>query len=123
LRGACFDGYSERHARVFITGVLPITIDDLTSDFNIAQIITLEEHTFEMMGFTQAEVDAYVGAIFAERDWPDTLQRRVLEDLLAHYNGYRLLPDARETLYRTLCPPLTATFRARLACSCPFTSA
>ncbi|NQU39176.1 MAG: AAA family ATPase, partial [Lentisphaerae bacterium] len=91
-------------ARVFITGVLPITIDDLTSGFNIAQIITLEEHTLEMMGFTQAEVDAYVGAIFAERGWPDDLQRRVLEDLRAHYNGYRLLPDARETLYNsTIC--------------------
>jgi hypothetical protein len=91
-------------ARVFITGVLPITIDDLTSGFNIAQIITLEEHTLNMMGFTQAEVETYVGAIFSERDWPDTLQRRVLEDLRAHYNGYRLLPDARETLYNsTIC--------------------
>ena len=28
--------------RVFITGVLPITIDDLTSGFNIAEIITLD---------------------------------------------------------------------------------
>jgi hypothetical protein len=91
-------------ARVFITGVLPITIDDLTSGFNIAQLITLEEHTLNMMGFTQAEVETYVGAIFSERDWPDTLQQRVLEDLRAHYNGYRLLPDARETLYNsTIC--------------------
>ncbi|MEI6789207.1 MAG: AAA family ATPase [bacterium] len=91
-------------ARVFITGVLPITIDDLTSGFNIAQIITLEEHTLNMMGFTQAEVGTYVDTIFSERGWPNDLQRRVLEDLRAHYNGYRLLPDARETLYNsTIC--------------------
>ena len=91
-------------ARVFITGVLPITIDDLTSGFNIAQIITLKEHTLNMMGFTQAEVDAYVGEIFAERAWPDDLRQRVLEDLRVHYNGYRLLPDAQETLYNsTIC--------------------
>lgn len=91
-------------ARVFITGVLPVTIDDLTSGFNIAQIITLEEPTLNMMGFTQREVDAYVGEIFSENNWPDVLRQRVLEDLRAHYNGYRLLPDATETLYNsTIC--------------------
>ncbi len=91
-------------ARCFITGVLPVTIDDLTSGFNIAQIITLEEHTLNMMGFTQTEVEAYVAAIFAERKWPEQLRRRVLEDLRIHYNGYRLLPDAGETLYNaTIC--------------------
>jgi hypothetical protein len=91
-------------SRVFITGVLPVTIDDLTSGFNIAQIITLEEHTLNMMGFTQAEVESYVARIFAERAWPDDLKMRVLEDLRVHYNGYRLLPDAKETLYNsTIC--------------------
>jgi hypothetical protein len=91
-------------ARCFITGVLPVTIDDLTSGFNIAQVITLKEHTLNMMGFTQTEVEAYVGAIFAERNWPEELQKRVLEDLRIHYNGYRLLPEAGETLYNaTIC--------------------
>lgn len=91
-------------ARTFITGVLPITIDDLTSGFNIAQIITLEENTLEMMGFTQAEVEGYVGRIFSEREWSDLMRQKVLEDLRAHYNGYRLLPDAQETLYNsTIC--------------------
>jgi hypothetical protein len=91
-------------ARCFITGVLPVTIDDLTSGFNIAQVITLKEHTLNMMGFTQAEVEAYVGAVFAERNWPEELHRRVLEDLRVHYDGYRLLPDAKETLYNaTIC--------------------
>jgi hypothetical protein len=91
-------------ARCFITGVLPMTIDDLTSGFNIAQVITLKEHTLTMMGFTQAEVEAYVAAIFAERSWPQELQSRVLEDLRIHYNGYRLLPDATDTLYNaTIC--------------------
>ena len=57
-----------------------------------------------MMGFTQSEVDSYVDSIFAEHDWPAVLKQRVLEDLLAHYNGYRLLPEATETLYNsTIC--------------------
>jgi len=91
-------------ARVFVTGVLPVTMDDLTSGFNIGQIITLEKHVLDMMGFTQAEVDAYVDEIFSEHDWPAELRRTVGDDLRTHYNGYRLLPGAEETLYNsTIC--------------------
>jgi hypothetical protein len=57
-----------------------------------------------MMGFTQAEVDAYVDAIFAEHTWPEEIQRRVKDDLRSHYDGYRLLPDAAHPLYNsTIC--------------------
>ncbi|TYT73824.1 AAA family ATPase [Desulfobotulus mexicanus] len=91
-------------ARVFITGVLPVTMDDLTSDFNIGQVITLKEHVLEMLGFTQDEVESYVDAIFQEQAFPESLKARVLEDLKTHYNGYRLLPDAENPLYNsTIC--------------------
>jgi len=90
--------------RVFVTGVLPVTMDDLTSGFNIGQVITLKKQVLEMMGFTQAEVDAYVDGIFAEHDWPTELRRKVGDDLCAHYDGYRLLPDAANPLYNsTIC--------------------
>ncbi len=84
-----------------MTGVLPVTMDDLTSGFNIGQIITLEPHVLEMMGFTQTEMDGYLDEIFGDQGWPDTLKLRVRDDLRSHYNGYRLLPDARETLYNS----------------------
>ena len=91
-------------ARVFVTGVLPVTMDDLTSGFNIGQIITLKKPVLEMMGFTQEDVDHYVDAIFAEHNWPAELRSRVGDDLRAHYNGYRLLPDAANLLYNsTIC--------------------
>ncbi len=91
-------------AQVFVTGVLPVTMDDLTSGFNIGQIITIEPHVLNMMGFTQAETDAYLDEIFADKGWPESLKDRVRDDLRVHYNGYRLLPDARETLYNsTIC--------------------
>ncbi len=91
-------------ARVFVTGVLPVTMDDLTSGFNIGQIITLEPHVLNMMGFTQSETDAYLDEICAGNGFPDSLKHRVRDDLRIHYNGYRLLPDARETLYNsTIC--------------------
>jgi hypothetical protein len=91
-------------ARVFVTGVLPVTMDDLTSGFNIGQIITLKDETLDMMGFTQGEVDHYLDEIFADNDFPEALKSRVRDDLRIHYNGYRLLPDAKETLYNsTIC--------------------
>lgn len=91
-------------ARVFVTGVLPVTMDDLTSGFNIGQIITLEPHVLNMMGFTQSETDAYLDEICTENKFSDSLKNRVRDDLRIHYNGYRLLPGVRETLYNsTIC--------------------
>lgn len=90
-------------ARCFITGVLPVTLDDLTSGFNIAQVISLENHTLAMMGFTQDEVDTYVDAIFDERDWSPQLRAQVRMELRAHYNGYRLLPGAEALYNATIC--------------------
>ena len=42
--------------RIFITGVAPITLDSLTSGFNISKDITQDERFNEMMGFTQEEL-------------------------------------------------------------------
>lgn len=42
--------------RVFVTGVSPVTMDDLTSGFNIGTNYTLDAAFNEMVGFTEAEV-------------------------------------------------------------------
>ena len=39
----------------FCTGVLPVTMDDLTSGYNIAEILTLEPNFLHMLGFTYEE--------------------------------------------------------------------
>ncbi|MCP4157144.1 MAG: AAA family ATPase, partial [bacterium] len=44
-------------SRVFITGVLPITIDDLSSGYNIANFLTLKQKFENMMGFTLKETE------------------------------------------------------------------
>lgn len=89
--------------RVFITGVLPVTMDDLTSGFNIGQIITLKENTLGMMGFTQSEVDRVVDDIFKALELSSEKRETVRSELRSHYNGYQLLPGA-ETLYNsTIC--------------------
>ena len=42
--------------RVFVTGVSPVTMDDLTSGFNIGTNYTLNPRFNEMVGFTEEEV-------------------------------------------------------------------
>ena len=44
--------------RLFITGVSPITMDDVTSGFNIGRNISLRPEFNDMLGFTEAEVRA-----------------------------------------------------------------
>jgi len=87
--------------RVFITGVLPITIDDLTSGFNIAQMITLAPATLSMLGFTQAEVDGYLDTIFAEYGYQEAIKPQVQQLVKEFYNGYAFLPEVDERLYNS----------------------
>ena len=42
--------------RIFITGVAPITLDSLTSGFNISSDKTQDREFNEMMGFTEEEL-------------------------------------------------------------------
>ena len=51
--------------RIFITGVAPITLDSLTSGFNIAKDITRDIQFNEMMGFTRENVIELICLILA----------------------------------------------------------
>ena len=66
--------------RIFMTGVSPVTMDDLTSGFNIATNITQEEGFNAMVGFTAAET------------------RRLFED----FQGAGKFSDAAEGHLRTV---------------------
>ncbi|MFH0926109.1 MAG: AAA family ATPase [bacterium] len=87
--------------RVFITGILPITIDDLTSSFNIAEIITLKERTLGMLGFTQNEVDRYLEEVYDSYNFDKANMAEVKQILVENYNGYKFLPDSTEKLYNS----------------------
>ncbi len=90
--------------RIFITGVLPITVDDLTSGFNIGNVISLEPQLVSMLGFTQTETRAYLDEIFAENGWDAQLRDRVLRELKDLYDSYRFTPDMPEPIYNaTAC--------------------
>ncbi len=51
-----FKKFKGEFDRIFMTGVSPVTMDDLTSGFNIAANLTLEDEFNAALGFTEEEV-------------------------------------------------------------------
>jgi hypothetical protein len=89
--------------RTYFTGVLPITLDDLSSGFNVGTVVSLDTDKIGLAGFTQAQVDAYVDDVFAEHGLDPSLRSAVLTDLKNFYDGYRFLPSAEPLYNATIC--------------------
>ena len=86
--------------RLFVTGVSPITMDDVTSGFNIGTNVSLEPRFNEMLGFTEDEVSD----ILATYHRLGALQESADEALAVMrewYNGYRFAEEADRELYNT----------------------
>ena len=89
--------------RTYFTGVLPITLDDLSSGFNVGTVVNLDEDKLGIVGFTEAQVAKYVAEIFADYGFDPSLMPTVLADLKAFYDGYRFLPGAEPLYNATIC--------------------
>ena len=87
-------------ARLFITGVSPVTMDDVTSGFNIGKNISLHPDFNEMVGFTEAEVRRLVETY---RDLGVFNQEvaTAMGIMGQWYNGYRFAKAAETDLYNT----------------------
>ena len=86
--------------RMFITGVSPITMDDVTSGFNIGANISLNPAFNELLGFTEDEVKGVLrmysdaGALHQEVD-------AALHTMREWYNGYRFANGVANDVYNT----------------------
>jgi len=89
--------------RTYFTGVLPITLDDLSSGFNVGTVVNLDEDKLGLVGFSQTQVEKYVGEIFADYGFDPSLMPTVLSDLRAFYDGYHFLPGAEPLYNATIC--------------------
>jgi Predicted AAA-ATPase/PD-(D/E)XK nuclease superfamily len=81
--------------RLFITGVSPITLDSLTSGFNVGDNISLNPIFHDMMGFTGAEVQE----MLQQSQVAEAVLPPLMEDLQAWYNGYRFNHRAKNSLF------------------------
>ena len=81
--------------RFFATGVSPLTVDSLTSGFNISTSLGLELDYHDLMGFKRDEVAYILQKVGAtDADIPN-----IITDLKGWYNGYLFHEEAEERLY------------------------
>ena len=86
--------------RIFITGVAPITLDSLTSGFNIGKDITQDARFNEMMGFTKEELIELMN----RQEITKAEQEMLLPVMKENYDGYKFSLSADQKVYNsTMC--------------------
>ena len=83
--------------RIFITGVAPITLDSLTSGFNIGKDITQDAEFNEMMGFTKKQLVS----IMENQQISKEEQEKILPIMKENYDGYRFSIYGKERMYNS----------------------
>lgn len=86
----------------FCTGVLPVTMDDLTSGYNMAEILTLKPEFAEMLGFNHEEASTYLRYVINKYGEDKGSFEELWQLILSNYDGYRFLPDARPLFNSTI---------------------
>ena len=83
--------------RIFITGVAPITLDSMTSGFNIISDLTRDSRFNEMMGFTKDELIKIMDSQEIDKE----KQEELLPIMKENYDGYRFSKDVETKLYNS----------------------
>ena len=95
LKGATQSGVVQK---MFITGVTPITLDSLSSGFNIVSNISNNKKFNAMAGFTGEEVNySLENSIFKECQAIE--KEELLKKIQKWYNGYLFNVEANERVY------------------------
>ena len=83
--------------RIFITGVAPITLDSLTSGFNICSDRTQDRSLNSMLGFTKQELVNLMNSIQIN----DEEQKILLPIMKENYDGYKFSIKGTEKIYNS----------------------
>jgi hypothetical protein len=85
--------------RVFITGVSPVVLSDMTSGYNVAKDLTHLDEYHDLCGFTAGELADALAGVLAGRGLPEADAPGILEVVRAFYNGYRFGEGENPLLY------------------------
>lgn len=85
--------------RIFITGVSPIVLSDVSSGFNIAGNIYLWPNFNDVCGFSEAEIATTLRTVVQERGLPPEKAVEALAVMRAFYNGYSFNYNLPPTIY------------------------
>ncbi len=95
LKAATSDGVVDR---TFITGVTTVSLDSMTSGFNIADLVTADRQLAGAFGFTEPELrDLIVRTVDLKAAGKPI--EAILQRMKDCYNGYRFSPDSDVTVF------------------------
>ena len=94
IKGAT-TGAGASFKRMFISGVSPVTLDDVTSGFNIASMITLDPRFNEVLGFTEGEVREMLEYYKSEGRWEGDTEE-ILGIMRKWYDNYCFAKDCTD---------------------------
>ena len=86
--------------RLFVTGVSPLAMDDVTSGFNIGSNLSLRPEFNELLGFTEEEVRDMVRT-YRDLGVFDQDPEAALDTMREWYDGYRFAKAAPNVVYNT----------------------
>ncbi len=102
--------------RVFITGVSPVVMSDITSGYNIARDIFFAPEFSDLCGFREKEVSETLREIVQACDMNDGTADEPLNVMRTYYNGYNFIPRHSDFIYNpTLCLYFFDEFQKRCA--------
>ena len=87
-------------AKTFITGVSSVSLDSLTSGFNIAKNVTCDPRLNEFAGFTKDELIGLIEKLVDTKAL-NTTADTIAEIMRQAYNGYAFCPEAKHTLFNS----------------------
>ena len=87
-------------AKTFITGVSSVSLDSLTSGFNIAENVTCDPNLNVFAGFTKDELIGLIEKLVDTKAL-DTTAEAIAENMRKAYNGYAFSQIAQNTLFNS----------------------
>ena len=98
--------------RVFLTGISPVVLSDMTSGYNVAEDLSQRPRFHDLCGFTETELRVALDAVAVAHDLDAGQVDTALTLMRDFYNGYRFTPQRDERIYN---PTLVLYFLKRLA--------
>jgi hypothetical protein len=87
--------------RLFVTGVSPLVLSDVTSGFNIGDNISTDTLFNSMIGFSQEEVEELIDYYIKESAIKKDDRNEILEAMRLYYNNYTFSEATEEKLYNS----------------------
>ena len=103
--------------RVFITGVSPIVLSDMTSGYNVAESVYLKPQFYDLCGFSEAEIEQTLKKIVQACQMPEERVAEAMLMMRSFYNGYCFSPGVETLLYN---PTLALYFMKNFQETCRY---